>query len=208
MFLFAALRMQRGLLILFREFHARSISSHSILIADPSFNQPVRQRWLSFEMFWLRQGALFSWDSVEVMIRWRPVVSLASLVQSRLLWCVCQSNSRWQWICLCEYFSGKRLQVVPSCSYCLFLQERWNRSVEMRIWLPWICLCIGIIGSWARVFDFFSIYVFPIIVAFSPFPVCDSHGDAALIYRVDLHLRAPFWSLKKGCHYYNLPKRS
>lgn len=43
-FLFAALRMPRGLLILFRTFRARSILYHSILILDPSFDQPVRQR--------------------------------------------------------------------------------------------------------------------------------------------------------------------
>ena len=103
-FLFAALRMQKDLLILLRAFHARLILSHSILILDPSSNQPVMQRWLSFEMFWLKQGALFSYDLVEVMIRWLPVVSLAILVQSRLHCSVCQSNFKRHWISLCDYF--------------------------------------------------------------------------------------------------------
>jgi hypothetical protein len=41
--LFSVLMMQRDLLILFKAFHARSISSNLILTVDPSLDQPVQK---------------------------------------------------------------------------------------------------------------------------------------------------------------------
>ena len=57
--LFSVLMMQRDLLILFKAFHARSISSNLILTVDPSLDQPVQKTWLSFETFWQEPSVVF-----------------------------------------------------------------------------------------------------------------------------------------------------
>lgn len=101
----AALRMQGGLLISFRAFHARSTLYHLILIADPISDQQVTRKWSSSEIVWLKHGALSSCGRVEVMIRWRPVVSLANLVKSRLPYSACQRNLKQQPKWQCDYLN-------------------------------------------------------------------------------------------------------
>lgn len=75
---------------------------------------------------------LFSCGRVEVMIRWRPVVSLANLVKSRLPYSACQRNLKQQPKWQCDY-----LNIIFLMPFAASRIKHSKHLCDIPIAMPW-----------------------------------------------------------------------